>query len=470
LHAGEAIALAGPGASARLWPTSEEFLLGLIGHTRQRGKLIQAEAGFLQKEVILSPLDTAQQLRNKLGDRLYFEYLQEVFSDKISPRTGEAFTTSHQALLQLPIQNYLTLNYDAGLTNARAYLYPRAVTSYYFWDQEEVRNILHGNGFKRLILHAHGRYDRTGSIILTLDDFRRAYNYAPFVRLLDNLFVLKRLIMVGFELNSPYIKQLLASISSDYKKSPLRHIALVGLDDGQMQAVELLREREEMVYGAQILFYPSRNNHETLSEWFNALAERYASTTETLRVAKTQTTTISEQTPANPFEMPVEKLLSMMLTKKTANAPFPELSQKQKEDYGKFDYQCFDRIYIPGVFPKRQANLIEINGNEIKLGDSLFNLFLRFLVELKKNEGGWVSVQDLKAERLIDDPVQYQIYSRLRTTLQGTLLDKDTRKFIQNDGLKRYRVSIHPNFVSYNKKKLLLHDDATVRRLAEELP
>ncbi len=288
LEAREAIALVGPGASAQLWPLGKEFLRGLIERTQQCGKLNQTEAGFIQKEAVQTPLETAQQLRNKLGDKLYFEYLQEVFSDKTSDQTGEAFTTSQQALLQLPIQNYLTLNYDAGLTNARAYLYPRAVTSYYFWDQEEVRNILRTNGFKRLILHAHGRYDRAGSIILTLDDFRRAYNYAPFVRLLDNLFVLKRLIIVGFELNSPYIKQLLASISGDYKKSPLRHIALVGLDDEQMQAADLLREREEMVYGAQILFYPSRNKHETLSEWLNALADKYALPTRGMRAENTK--------------------------------------------------------------------------------------------------------------------------------------------------------------------------------------
>ncbi len=65
------------------------------------------------------------------------------------------------------------------------------------------------------------------------------------------------------------------------------------------------------------------------------------------------------------------------------------------------------------------------------LGDSLFILFLRFIVELKKNEGGWVSIHGLKTEEIIDDPVKYQIYSHLRTALQGSLLDTNTRKFIQ---------------------------------------
>jgi len=387
LDTGEGIALVGPGASAELWPGWKEFLPGLIEHTQQCGKLNQTEAGFIQKEAPRTPLETAQHLRNKLGDTLYFEYFQAVFGNKISSQTGEAFTTTHQALLQLPVQNYLTLNYDACLTNARAYLYPRAATSYYFWDQEEVRNILETNGFQRLILHAHGRYDRSGSIIFTLDDFRRAYNYTPFVRLLDNLFVLKRLIIVGFELEAPYIKQLLGRISGDYKKSPLKHIAFVGLNDEEMEVTGLLRERVEMVYGARIIFYPSRNNHETLASWLNGLAGKYASTTGTKRAGETKHREASpspDQTQLNPFEIPVDKLVSLLLSRKSATVSLPELSQRQKEDYDKFDYQCFDRIYLPGVFSKKSNNIMVVNGNEIKIGDVLFALFLRFLVELKK--------------------------------------------------------------------------------------
>jgi tetratricopeptide (TPR) repeat protein len=178
-------------------------------------------------------------------------------------------------LLQLPIHNYLTLNYDAGLTNARTFLYPKATTSYYFWDQEEARQIL-DPGYKRLVLHVHGRYDRTDSIILTLNDYRRAYDNRAFVRLLDKIFAFEKLIIVGFGMTDPYIKELFNNISKDYKKSPPGHIAFVGLDDENLEVTHLLRERVEMVYGAKVLFYPARDNHKALTEWLTALAEKYA--------------------------------------------------------------------------------------------------------------------------------------------------------------------------------------------------
>ena len=176
--------------------------------------------------------------------------------------------------MQLPIHNYLTLNYDAGLTNARALLYPKATTSYYFWDQEEARRIRDGN-YKRQVLHAHGRYDRTDSIILTQNDYRRAYDNRAFVRLLEDLFAFENLLIVGFGMSDPYIKQLFNNISGDYKKSPLRHIAFVGLADKDLQVTHLLRERVEMVYGARILFYPAKNNHKALTDWLTMFVEKF---------------------------------------------------------------------------------------------------------------------------------------------------------------------------------------------------
>lgn len=275
LESGEAIALVGAGASAGLWPLWNEFLQGLIEHSQKNGKISQDEAAYFLKDAPQDPLIIAQLLRKKIGDPLYFEYLQETFSDKISPHTSGAFTLAHKALMQLPILNYVTLNYDAGLTNARAALYPQATTSYYFWDQEEATRI-RDRKFKRLVLHAHGRHDRADSIILTLDDYRLAYVNGAFHRLLEGLFADEKLFIVGFGMSDPYIKQLFSNISGAYKKSPLRHIAFVGLDDNNQQVTHLLRDRSEIIYGARILFYPTQNHHQKLTDWLMMLAEKYA--------------------------------------------------------------------------------------------------------------------------------------------------------------------------------------------------
>jgi hypothetical protein len=94
-----------------------------------------------------------------------------------------------------------------------------------------------------------------------------------------------------------------------------------------------------------------------------------------------------------------------------------KLSNKQEKDYEKFEYKCKDQIYIPGTSSLYRSNEIIVNKIEIKIGDSLFLLLLRLVLELKKGEGGWVNVCSLSNEHIITDPDKYQIYSNLRTVL-----------------------------------------------------
>ena len=95
-----------------------------------------------------------------------------------------------------------------------------------------------------------------------------------------------------------------------------------------------------------------------------------------------------------------------------------------------------------------------------------FLLLLRLAVELKKGEGGWVNIFSLYDEHIIADPGKYQIYSNLRTVLKGSLIVKNAEKFVENDGSKNYRISTHPDFITYNKEKLLNHQDSQIRKLA----
>ncbi len=83
-----------------------------------------------------------------------------------------------------------------------------------------------------------------------------------------------------------------------------------------------------------------------------------------------------------------------------------------------------------------------VNGNEIKMGDPLFILILAVW--------GWVNIYTLTSGGVITDVLKYQIYSNLRTALEGSLLDKDG--------------------VTYDKKKLLAHQDRHIRELAKKLP
>jgi len=146
-----------------------------------------------------------------------------------------------------------------------------------------------------------------------------------------------------------------------------------------------------------------------------------------------------------------------------------ELTEKQNKDYKNFEYKCYDKVYIPGTIPMRRSNEVEVNNHRIKLGDSVFKLFLRLVLELKKKRDGWVHRHRLGSDTIIADVEKFQIYSNLRTALEGSLLDKDGQKFIENNGSKQYRISLHPDFIDYDREKLLMHPDTGIRDIAKKL-
>ena len=75
----------------------------------------------------------------------------------------------------------------------------------------------------------------------------------------------------------------------------------------------------------------------------------------------------------------------------------------------------------------------------------------------------------MDAEDIITDVDKFQIYSNLRASLQGNLLDKEGQKFIENNGSKQYRISLHPDFITCHREKLLNHHDNRIQELARKL-
>jgi len=147
------------------------------------------------------------------------------------------------------------------------------------------------------------------------------------------------------------------------------------------------------------------------------------------------------------------------------------LSPGQEKDYKRFDYMCRDQVHVLGTRPMKRSNIIDVNGHRVRIGDSLLKLFLRLVVELKKKKGGWVNIHTLEEEGLIGDPLTYQRYSNLRKALEGSLLLKNGQNFIESDGSKSYRISTHPDFITYDKKKLAKqHPDPDINEIAKKLP
>jgi len=122
------------------------------------------------------------------------------------------------------------------------------------------------------------------------------------------------------------------------------------------------------------------------------------------------------------------------------------LTEQQRLDYEKYKYLCYDKISIPDQEPKNRTYTAYVNEKQVHLGESLYRLLIRFAVELKKGNGGWVNVYTLYEERIISDPEKYHIYSDLRSKLEGCLLKGNAKDLIESDGSKNYRLSVHPDF------------------------
>ncbi|HOW42336.1 MAG TPA: hypothetical protein PLF03_01585 [Candidatus Omnitrophota bacterium] len=158
------------------------------------------------------------------------------------------------------------------------------------------------------------------------------------------------------------------------------------------------------------------------------------------------------------FKLSIDDLTKEFMPEGGATA----LTKKQAKDYKDFDYKCYDKIHIPGTAPMKRSNDLEVNGHKIKMPDGAFKLFIELGVELKKGKGGWL--------KKVVEAGKYQIFDRVRSPLQGSLLGKDAKKFIENNASKDYRISTHPDFITFDKKNLLKHASASVQALAKGLP
>jgi len=146
------------------------------------------------------------------------------------------------------------------------------------------------------------------------------------------------------------------------------------------------------------------------------------------------------------------------------------LTDEQAADYEHYEYKCRDRLGFPGTTPTGRSNRVILNARELAVGESSYLLLLRLAVELKKAGGGWVNVRDLESEGFAVSAVDHRAWGRLRKELRGFALDSDPKQLIENNKEGGYRISTHPDFVTYDRKRLLEHPSHRVKELAKKLP
>jgi hypothetical protein len=105
----------------------------------------------------------------------------------------------------------------------------------------------------------------------------------------------------------------------------------------------------------------------------------------------------------------------------------------------------------------------------VEIGEVPFRLFLRLLLELKRNKVGTVSKVKLKAEGFLCEDAEFQSVARLHDCFVRIPGNLDPKRFIEAYQPMTLRISVHPDLVSCNLEKLVPRNDSRICQLAKQL-
>jgi len=147
-----------------------------------------------------------------------------------------------------------------------------------------------------------------------------------------------------------------------------------------------------------------------------------------------------------------------------------KLTKIQEKEFKFYQYKSRLPIHITGEIPKPRTNKILVDNMEVIIQDSSFQIFLRMVVELFRGKGGSISIQQLEHEGHLSKDGEEQAIKRLRKCFENALKNLKPTKFIETYETKTRRISTHPAFITYNKKKLLQHSYSEIAKIAKNLP
>ncbi len=268
----KAIAFAGAGVSAPLYPLWPGLLKSLAHAPVERGLAEPADEDFWLRTADRRPLQVASQIHQKLTDAHYYPFLYDTFKDR-----PPYFTPAHDALIRCNFKAWITTNYDQGLVEARRVRRPEIrETSFAIWNQPaEIERWLSGDRFgpeSGPILFAHGHFADAPNIILDHESYRRAYATPTYRRFYENLWIQEHLIFAGFSFNDVTLTAIADELVAKFTHAgPPRHIAILALSDPYND--NMRREYLE-TFHADVLFYPApAGDHGALVVLLESLAQ-----------------------------------------------------------------------------------------------------------------------------------------------------------------------------------------------------
>lgn len=266
---GEAVLIVGSGSSARVeYETWAELLNELEKLAIQCGGGLDQSR---KNDLLAYAEDIKSHINEKTGSlNRYYGCLYELFKQKSPPCDD-----FHKMLVSLPFRGILTTNYDTVLEAALGMIDPESAS-----DNSLIINEVSGarvheflmamNNDRRItkrIAHLHGKFDPATSIILSIEDYKRAYdpineenqgrNESKLrFRLLWAVLATRRVVFVGFSMDDPYLNKILEVVSEDlwtWNKST--HFAIMSITPKDAEDTKDKANRLNNKYGVSTVFY-----------------------------------------------------------------------------------------------------------------------------------------------------------------------------------------------------------------------
>ena len=354
---GEAVLMVGAGSSARVrYVTWDGLLKKLEDLANQCGRDFEKD----EEKRVKKPLEYAEDIKSHIRDKTgdlgrYYALLDQLFKPK-SP----AYDEFHRLLVDLPFRGILTTNYDIVLEAALQGKKTEAerkgkeippIDEFPLVIEKDPPRLIHEfllarNNDPRIpqrIAHLHGIYRDRASIILSADDYIKAYGqyvaednetenintegndevntrevWTLHRKLLWAVLATRRVVFVGFSMEDPYFNKMLEIVSADlwgWNKSI--HFAIMGISNKNIKDSEDKADTLKSEYGVDTVFYEvledevPEKKHELLESLFADIVKQCESTSRSTK--ETQDLSGDSDRPGNEESKSVSSRSGSML-------------------------------------------------------------------------------------------------------------------------------------------------------------
>ncbi len=153
----------------------------------------------------------------------------------------------------------------------------------------------------------------------------------------------------------------------------------------------------------------------------------------------------------------------------TQMVPLVALTDVQEQEFRAAAFQCRWPIVIFGQTAKGGLNVIEIDGDERRLGRATFPLFMRLVTGLFETENGFVPVGRFRGGGGLADEGYYKSESAYQALNQLRMALGDEFRELVEVGDQMVRLSTHRAYVRVDCDVLAQHRDDRIRELAKRI-